>query len=315
MRTHDGLELFVRVDGPDTAPVTVVMLHGWTVRSEGWHYQVRDLLSRYGHNIRIVSYDHRGHGQSEAAPRQACTIANLGRDAGDVIDTYAPTGRLILAGHSMGGMTLMALAEQRPELIRQRVDGVLFASSSAGDLNTVTLGLPDIGARLRERLPLVLALRSRMLSVSRRRRQPTIERTITERLLFGRPRRLADIALAVDAMITTPAASMTGFYDSLMRHQRVAALSAYDGIPTRVLVGTDDNLTPPVHSRVIAANIDGARLTLAPGAGHYLPLERDQLVSDRLFELVDGAAGMTRTAAAAQATVVSAEPSASGPLS
>lgn len=299
MRTHDGLDLFVRVDGPDTAPVTVVMLHGWTVRSEGWHYQIRDLLSRYGHGIRIVSYDHRGHGRSEAAPRQACTIANLGRDAGDVIDSYAPTGRLILAGHSMGGMSLMALAEQRPELIRQRVDGVLFASSSAGDLNTVTLGLPDVGARLRERLPYVLALRSRMLSVSRRRQQPFIERTIAQRILFGQPRRLADVALAVDSMITTPSASMTGFYDSLMRHRRVAALSAYDGIPTRVLVGTHDNLTPPVHSRVIAQHIDGARLTLAPGAGHYLPLERDQLVSDRLCELNDGALTATTVQAAA----------------
>lgn len=311
MKTHDWLELFVRVDGPATARVTVLMLHGWTVRSEGWHYQVRDLLSRYGHDIRIVSYDHRGHGRSEAAPRQACTIANLGRDAGTVIDTYAPTGRLILAGHSMGGMTLMALAEQRPDLIRQRVDGVLFASSSAGGLNTVTLGLPDIGTRLRERLPYVLALRSRMLSVSKRRRQPTIERTITQRLLFGQPRRLADVALAIDAMITTPGTSMTGFYDSLMQHDRAAALSAYDGIPTHVLVGTHDNLTPPVHSRVIARHIDGARLTLAPGAGHYLPLERDQLVSDRLCELVDGALAAT----SAQATAQTAEPPVSEPLS
>ncbi len=77
---------------------------------------------------------------------------------------------------------------------------------------------------------------------------------------------------------------MAGFYREFMRHERTAGLAAYDAIPTRVLVGDADRLTPPEHARRIAGAIRGARLLVAPGAGHMLPLERDELVSEQLVE-------------------------------
>ncbi|MCW2856633.1 MAG: alpha/beta hydrolase [Marmoricola sp.] len=285
MKTFDGLRLDVRTYGPQDAPLTVMLAHCWTLNQEDWHYQVRDLQREFGHRIRIVTWDHRGHGQSEASPRAACTVANLARDMSDVIDAYAGPGKLVLAGHSIGGMTMMALAEHRPELF-DRVVGSAFVSTSSGQLDTVTLGLPEAGAFVKAQIPRILALRSRTLTKRARRRAPVIERQIVRRFLMGRPMRLVDAALTVEGIINSPAATMVGFYEDCLLHERAAALKVYDGIPTHVLVGTRDVLTPPSHARRIADTIADSVLTVVPDAGHMLPLERDELVSGVLIRLI-----------------------------
>ena len=285
MRTFDGLQLDVRTYGPEDVPVTVVLAHCWTLNQEDWHYQVRDLQREFGHRIRIVTWDHRGHGGSDVAPKHTCTIENLARDMGDVIDLHAPSGSLVLAGHSIGGMSMMALAEQRPD-IYDRVVGAAFVSTSSGELDTVTLGLPEMGPFLRRQIPRILAFRSRTLTKRARRRAPIIERRVVARFLFGRPMRLVDAALTVDGIISCSGATMVGFYEDCMHHDRADALKLLDGVPTHVLVGTRDVLTPPAHSRRIADHVEGAVLTVVPDAGHMLPLERDALVSDVLVRLV-----------------------------
>lgn len=285
MRTFDGLELDVRTYGPEDVPVSVVLAHCWTLNQEDWHYQVRALQREFGHAIRIVTWDHRGHGASEVAPRRACTIDNLARDMSDVIDTHAPRGKLVLAGHSIGGMTMMALATHRPELF-ERVVGTTFVATSSGDLDTVTLGLPEMGPLLRAQIPRVLALRSRTLTKKARRRAPIIERQVVRRFLFGHPMRLVDAALTVEGIINSSAATMVGFYQDCMHHDRAEGLKVLDGIPTHVLVGTRDVLTPPAHARRLADSVEGAVLTVVPGAGHMLPLERDELVSGVLIRMV-----------------------------
>lgn len=293
MKTFDGLDLHVRVHGPDDAPVTVLLAHCWTSDLDDWRYQVRDLMAAYGHGIRILTWDHRGHGASDESPREACTVANVARDMGDLIDLHAPKGPLVLAGHSLGGMAMLALAEQRPELVRDRVVGAMFVSTSSCEMDTVTLGLPEPGERLKSKIPYLLAARSRLLSSRQRRRLPVIERQVVRRFLFGSPMRLRDAALATEGIINSPAATMVGFYEDFMEHDRRAACSTYDGIPTRVLVGDRDVLTPPHHGRKIASSIPSARFTVAPGAGHMLPLERDELVSTVLIGLVADALPQT----------------------
>lgn len=310
LTTHDALALAVQTYGPADAPVAVVLSHCWTSDHEDWHYQVEALQDAFGHGVRVVTYDHRGHGASQESPEAACTIANLGRDLGDVIDAYAPTGRLVLAGHSIGGMTMMALAEQRPELYADRVAGALFTSTAAAGLDDVTLGLPELGPVLKAQIPRMLALRARTLSKKQRRRLPWIERQVTHRFLFGSPIRMRDAALATEGIINSPAATMCGFYADLMHHDRTAALAVLDDVPVHVTVGSADKLTPPRYARQLAAAIHGARLTVAPGAGHMLPLERHELVSDRLLELVTGAllesAGPAPQAARGTGTVTAA---------
>jgi pimeloyl-ACP methyl ester carboxylesterase len=289
LRTHDGLVLHVHVEGPADAELTVVLAHCWTSDHDSWRYQVRDLRHRFGDSLRVVTYDHRGHGASQRTPKHAATIDNLGRDLSDLIDAHASDGDLVLGGHSIGGMTLMALAERRPELFAERVRGVLFVATSGGSLHEVTLGLPRVGDRVRAQIPLVLAMRSQMLSRRQRRKAPMVEALVARRFLFGDDMRLRDHALAVEGIINTPAASMRGFFEDIMLHDRIEGLSALAGVPVHVMVGDKDRLTPPSHAELLAEKIPEARLTVAPGAGHMLPLECDAQVTEALVELVEQA--------------------------
>ncbi|TIC88448.1 alpha/beta hydrolase [Nocardioides sp. GY 10113] len=287
--TEDGLRLQVTVRGRDDAPLTVLLAHCWTADEQDWHYQVHDLMVRYGHDLRVITWDHRGHGRSDAAPEAACTVAHLARDLGGVVDAFAPEGPLLLAGHSIGGMAMTALPQERPDLVA-RVAGLLFVSTSAGEMSTVTLGLPAATtAATRDRVPAVLATRARRLSRSQRRRTPILERRIMRRFVFGGGARPRDVGVAVDQLIACPPETMSGFYRDMMTHERGAALAAYDGVRTVVLVGSRDLLTPPAHGRRIARSIRGARLLVAPGAGHMLPMERAELVTEHLCELIDRA--------------------------
>ena len=301
MQTHDGLRLDVTTYGPDDAPVTVFLAHCWTLDQQDWHYQVRDLLAEFGHGIRIVTWDHRGHGGSSPVTREGARIELLARDWGDLVDHLAPTGPLVLAGHSIGGMTMLALAEQRPDLF-DRVVGVALVATSSGDLGTVTLGLPDAGPLVRAQIPRLLALRSMTLSRRARRRAPIVERLVMRTLLFGTPVRLADVALAVEGLISCRAATVVGYYEDCLRHDRATALDQLAGIPTHVLVGSRDVLTPPSHARVLAERLPDAVLTVAPGAGHMLPLERDRLVSATLVTLLRPHVAGAEPGAAAGAT-------------
>ncbi|MEZ0579677.1 alpha/beta fold hydrolase [Nocardioides sp. MH1] len=288
LTTYDGLRLHVTVHGPDDAPVSVLLSHCWTADESDWHYQVADLLSRFGHRVRVITWDHRGHGQSDPTPERDCTIPNLARDLGAVAETFAPDGLLVIAGHSVGGMTITAIPEECPELL-DRLAGIALVSTSCGDLRTVTLGLPEMGPLLRDRLPFVLATRARMLSRSRRQRFPIIERSIARRFLFGDPKRPRDVGHVVDQMIHCAPETWSGFFRDMMTHDRVGNLARFADIPTVVLVGSRDLLTPPSHARALANGISGAHLVVAPDAGHYLPFERREVVSEELCALVDGA--------------------------
>lgn len=293
----DGLRLHVETEGPDDAPVTVVLLHGWTQSSQTWRYQAGDLADAVGGPVRVLRYDHRGHGRSEPTTEAGATIDNLAGDLSAVIDACAPSGPLVLAGHSMGGMAMMALAERRPGLYAERVAGAMFVGTSAGHLDRVTLGLPaPMGARLRNRLPGLLATRARMLSRRTRRRPPALEAQVVRRFLLGRPMRMADHRLVLADLVATPADSMCGFSADLMRHDRTSALAALATVPTRVLVGECDRLTPPSHARWLARSMPWAELTELPGAGHMLPLERDRVVTSGLAELVRAGVVSTSTA-------------------
>lgn len=291
MRTHalhvdDGARLHVTTYGREDAAVTLLLAHCWTADEHDWHYQVRQLLATYGADLRLVTWDARGHGRSDVAVEADCTVPRLARDLGHVIDTFAGEGPLVLAGHSIGGMTIMAVPEVRPDLVH-RVTGLVFVATSSGGLDTVTLGLPEMGPLLRRQLPRVLATRARLLTRAERRRTPSIERMVVNRFLMGSPLRLRDAGLVVDQLVSCAPATMSGFYRDLMGHERTEGLKAFAGVPTTVMVGSADVLTPPAHARRLASAIDGARLLVLPGAGHYLPLERDEAVSFELVAAVD----------------------------
>src|SRR5258708_6083484 len=108
VRTSDGVSLAVYDTGSRSAEHTVVFLHGLCLNQTSWNPQITYLLRRYGRSVRIISYDHRGHGRSAAAPMNTYRIDQLADDLAQVLTALDVTGPLTFVGHSMGGMTALA---------------------------------------------------------------------------------------------------------------------------------------------------------------------------------------------------------------
>ncbi|RZT88332.1 pimeloyl-ACP methyl ester carboxylesterase [Pseudonocardia sediminis] len=274
-------------DGEKPA-LTVVLVHGFALDRRTWQEQRAFLAGLAEPRIRFVLYDQRSHGRSERAPQASCTIEQLGHDLDAVIRALAPEGPLVLVSHSMGGMTVMALAEQNPDLFHERVAGVALISTSAGDMAS---GLP--GTFLSRRNPLtrglgMLAAWQPGLVETGRRALGDVIWAITKRFAYGDRHvdpRMVDL---VDTMIDSNAVgALTDFVDTLGTHDRVAALPGLSGCEVLVLAGDADRIIPYRHSEVIAAALPTARLVRLTGVGHMPMLEQSERVDDELADLIE----------------------------
>ncbi|MGC5361411.1 alpha/beta fold hydrolase [Streptomyces sp. DT24] len=272
------------------APVTVVFSHGYCLGQDSWHFQRAALRGL----VRTVHWDQRSHGRSERGRAQArgvpLGIDQLGRDLRAVIDAAAPEGRLVLVGHSMGGMTMMALADRFPELIRERVAAVAFVGTSSGKLGEVNFGLPVAGVNaVRRVLPGVLkALGSQTELVERGRRATAdLFAGLVKRYSFGSKDVDPAVARFAERLIeSTPIDVVAEFYPAFTEHDKSAALPVFAGIPVLILAGDKDLVTPSSHSEAIAEVLPDAELVLVPDAGHLVMLEHPETVTDRLADLL-----------------------------
>jgi len=279
----DGVPLHVEEVGAGSP--TVVFVHGYVLDRRCWHYQWADLRD-IG---RLVAFDQRGHGRSGRGSRESASIDQLGRDLLAVLDEAAPAGPVVLVGHSMGGMAIMALADQRPDLFGARVVGVALMSTSTGKLAEVTLGLPAMVRRvLRAATPVAVRVVERRADLVERGRRAgsDIAFLLTRWYSFGTGASPARVAFVERIIAGVPVDVMTDFLPALLAHDKAAALSPLCGLPTLVLTGDRDKQTPVGHSRDLAAAVPGAELVVLPDAGHLVMLERPQEVNAALRALV-----------------------------
>jgi pimeloyl-ACP methyl ester carboxylesterase len=288
----DGIPLHVEVDHPapgthQEGRPTVVFSHGYTLSSRSWVLQ-RKAFTAAGY--RVVVWDQRSHGQSERAPEESCTIDQLGQDLHRVITEVAPEGRLVLIGHSMGGMTMMSLAEQFPEVVRERVVAAAFVATSAGGQKMVTLGFGQLVGRLLGRLgPRFLSrLGTRQALVDTARRLGRdVEDLIVDHYSFASPVSQQTIRYTGDMIMSTPLAVMAEFLPSINIHDKREALAQFHGIETLVLNGEEDLLTPPDHSEDIVRLVPGAEHVVVEDAGHIIMLEHPEVVNEQLLALAE----------------------------
>jgi pimeloyl-ACP methyl ester carboxylesterase len=223
------------------------------------------------------------------------TVDQLAADLEKVLSERAPSGRLMLVGHSMGGMTIMALAARRPELFAPggRVAAVGLLNTSTGKLADLTFGAPALlGVVVKRSWPLLLAgiggKRARFVDPLRQKGlHSDIAHVITRYLTFGSSDVSPALVDFVDTMVTsTSTLSTSAFATALLAHDKLAALPLMRAVPTLVLVGDNDRLTPPSHSELIVKELgENAELVVLPGAGHMAMLERAPLVNLRLLAL------------------------------
>ncbi|MGW7195367.1 alpha/beta fold hydrolase [Streptomyces chryseus] len=304
----DGTEIYYEVDevesdggssGPrrrrlfgrrTPAPVTVVFSHGFCLSQDSWHFQRAALRGV----VRTVHWDQRSHGRSDRGAAQARGVAvdieQLGRDLKAVIDAAAPKGPLVLVGHSMGGMTVMALADQYPELIRERVVGAVFVGTSSGNLGEVNFGLPVAGVNaVRRVLPRVLRALGTQAEIVERGRRATADlfAGLIKRYSFGSRDVDPAVARFAERLIEgTPIDVVAEFYPAFTDHDKAEALEIFAEVPVLVLAGDKDLVTPSEHSEGIARLLPDAELVIVPDAGHLVMLEHPEVVTDRLADLL-----------------------------
>ncbi len=190
----------------------------------------------------------------------------------------------------MGGMTIMSLAAQRPDLFGGKVVGVVLLSTT-GHMMDATSWLP---APLR---PLArLAAPGLLRGSSQPRRAAIIERLreaggdlaflSTRFIAFGDPDVSPALVDFLERVIrATPVDVVADFYLALLDHDERAALGTLGKVPTLVMTGEDDRLIPARQAAELAAAIPGARLLRLPDTGHMIILERPDLVTEEISDL------------------------------
>lgn len=274
----DGARLAVFIAEPaDLAPdaPTVVMSHGWTLSHRSWEPVAQRLLDRGG--VRVVLWDQRGHGDSTFAGGRMRpgdeTVRALGEDLASVVAETAPEGSpVIVAGHSMGGMTVMAFAGLHPGLLGEKVIGAVLVSTSSGQLRGFTVPGEKWIVKALKHVPL---RPGRLVTLASQRRGG-----------FGIDPRDEDVRAARDQIAATRISTSGAFYTALMAHDELAALAALSKVPVRILVGSRDLLTPKRHSIALAEAMPDAHLDIVDGRGHMLTYEEPDLVTDAIGDVI-----------------------------
>ncbi|KJR10592.1 alpha/beta fold hydrolase [Gordonia sihwensis] len=283
--TADGTSLAATVHTPDAPDVTIVLAHGFCMNSSSWARTRRSVIAACP-TARVVSYDHRGHGTSSDGPRGSHTVDTLADDLADVIAATSNGRPVILAGHSLGAMTILACLRRHPQLVDQVRATALVATASCQ--------LADYGgiARL---LPAPIGHALPMMA----RRMPCLFGSV-----WGLVRTAMSPALGTCGTLRRPSSMVLAeLLSSLLDLDEAASLHHLAAIPTVVVAGAQDFITPIAHAEAIVAGVHGARLRVVSGGGHNLVLTDPAVIAHELIELV----GITRGVARSRSVVEAAQ--------
>lgn len=280
----DGTPLHAEVFGPEDAPA-IVLAHGWTCALGFWTLQIQELSRRF----RVVAYDQRGHGESGRPQSTDYSTGAFASDLDAVLRAALRDGeRAVIGGHSLGAITIVAWAARHPESL-ERAAAAALVCTGMGDLITESLvvrtpaplgRLKAAGGRLMLSASAPLPKRStpishralRYIALSPSASPATV--AFSERLVLECRR---DVRAACGSTLSR--------FDL---HDAVASLA----VPTAVIAGERDRLTPPVHARRMAEALpELVELVEVPGAGHMVPLEAPDAVNERLAALADSHLG------------------------
>ncbi len=251
--TADGASLYVVSRGRG---VPVLFSHGVTISSQVWAKQFRDLPDV---GLRVVAFDHRGHGSSTVGS-SGHSLANLADDMRAVLE-HLDLHDAIIVGHSMGGVAAQAFAINYPDLLAARVRGLVLLSTLAKTHVAASPRLQRLGDQVTRRLQLPRLMDRRNVG------------TLLARLSFGWAPRASWVELVRQMLADCDPATVGDATAVLLGLDLTADLTHLD-VPTLVIGGTADLVTPPAEARRIASAIPNARLVLLRGAGHTIMLER-----------------------------------------
>ncbi len=264
----------------------MVFVHGYALNLHCWHFQRQAFRGKH----RMAFYDQRSHGRSGRSERENATIDQLGDDLASVIAKVAKKGKIVLVGHSMGGMSIIALAERHPELFARRVTGVALISTTAGGLHphrTLSKWIPDrVGHVVAPRLIAALAKAPELVD-SARRSGSNIGFIVADLFAFGsRDVPAAEVEFLDEMLAGTSFDVLAEFFPSVSQLEKFEHLTGFSHVPTTIISGTKDKITSVGHSRKMAQRMPQATLVECEGAGHMVIFEARDQVNEALEELV-----------------------------
>ncbi|MEU6561651.1 alpha/beta fold hydrolase [Nocardia nova] len=284
VRSADGTAIHTEVFGPEHG-YPIVLSHGICCAIRFWANQIHALSGEY----RVIAYDHRGHGRSGRPTRDGWTVEHLADDLAAVVHTaLAPGERALIAGHSMGGITIQAWARRHHEQAARCADSIALINSTSGDISvgvaaTLSGGdgrgwMPGLLDRLAPGLVRVLG------GMPVPRRLPR-RAALMSPVAIGSAAPPAARALIQELVLTTPAATRGGLARSLVALRDGRFGIAWLAAPTLVIGSTEDRLLGyPAAVRLTRRFPNSAGLVTIPG-GHCGPLEHPGIVTDELRKL------------------------------
>jgi pimeloyl-ACP methyl ester carboxylesterase len=290
--SSDGTSLHVELFGPQEAGPTFVLAHGWTESIQYWIYVIRELSGR---GLPVVVYDQRGHGESGPAVDNDYSLPRFGDDLEAVLRACVPDGsRAVVAGHSLGAMTIAAWAERHE--VEPLVGGAVMLNTGVGDLIAEHLLYPvPAFAQVINR---TLARRGFLGNRAPIPRYSTpLGHAALRYIAFGPAATPAQVAFMERMLITCPPdvrANVGMAMAEMDLHHVLPRLT----VPTVVIAGAKDKLTPPSHARRIAEMLPQLeQVIVLPDTGHMAPLERPREVSESLIRLASRLGSGQRAAA------------------
>jgi len=289
--SRDGTRLRVELLGPaDAQPL--VLVHGWTCARRFWTCQLHGLADRY----RIVAYDLRGHGDSDAPAEADFSTDALAEDLQVVLDATVPEGRrALLAGHSLGAMSIVAWAGRFPDEVERRVAGAALLNTGVGGLidESLIFKLPSGMRRVKAVAGGLLLSASGPLPPA----SPISLRAV-QYVALSPSATPAQIAFCQEMVLECRRDVRAGFGRTLSRLDLAEAIAALT-VPTTVLGGGRDRLTPPPHVERMAAALPRlAERVELPRSGHMSPVE-DPAAVDAALERLAAAVGVAPAATVA----------------
>ena len=286
--TPDGVVLHTEVDEGADDDLTLVYVHGYALNLDCWHFQ----RLHFRGQLRQVLYDLRSHGRSTRSEAERCRVPQLAEDLYQVLEEVVGPGPVVLIGHSMGAMTIMRLAQSRPELFGSRVLGVALFCTSAGEL-TDHSPIRGIPGRTFHRVaePLMAGLNRIPELVSQGRRAGSdLGYVVTRRMAFGSddvPPSYVDFASEMLAEI--PLEVVADYYPAIGELDEYGALEIVSTVPTVVVGGENDMITPIEHTARIVELLPNAEAIRVEECGHLGMIEKHEVFNgalDRLLERV-----------------------------
>ncbi len=291
----DGIDLYTEVDEvvssskrrrtlADDQDLTVIFAHGYSLNLDCWHFQ----RAGYRGQIRTVFFDQRSHGRSGRSSEENSTIEQLGHDLLRVIEQASP-GPCVLVGHSMGGMSIISLAEQHPEVFGDKVVGVALIATTAGGLDPGRILFPmlplGIGGKAMGRTVRTLDRGHLMVDLARKWGHAVAD-VVTDRYAFGDAVPGHYVDFVFDMLNATPFAIVADFYPAFATLNKFEHVAVLGKVPTAIICGTADKITSVTHSRKLHSRIPGSSLLECEGAGHMVILERHEDVNTELDDLI-----------------------------